>query len=961
MMNIVLLEKKPYGGRLLALLRRTVFLPLGAAVLPLLALVWGCTSSGSDGSYRSQYPTLAEHAQMQEEHFKIFLQDDQVGVYGRPITIDSAKDMTIGARINTADSSFIVQPIFDLALLNQDNYLDANLSSSTQAGTEIKLVSNKKATSHSEQEKYDFTASGRHGGVKASAAYHQENKRQESSSDGTVNVTMSYNTTGAYVELITSGFNDNANFTPYLIGSKLDAATVKSYVDYTESYVTGSSGDKYISAVIITNGGQLYSRDNVYGNVQLLGEMERVFGLLKTQYGQYSDATVRATLMTNMSSLKSSIANAIKTFYSYNGDSFISRISAMNYGLGNGQLKFGQSSGNRENIYSGALSVSYSGLGFGGSASADVGVSRHNGWASAYKSTTVTAVSLPAGVIDTTAWTGSILAMLSDESSQISVPPLSNLPVIGTLTLPPPVDAKKDPATPPDSCFQSYDDWKQYQAGKKANPQQDKQQAEAAGGNVAGQGVQQAMNPAGGGNPQLHQAYATELRALKNKQQVSAPLVRGGNIMRADKMFVSGFRTTPYDQVIPQLRPNLDIPGQSANIGGFPNISILLTVVDKLGQLNSYLHFLSGFAVSKLSTEISDGYATFYAGFTEKAFAMISMQLTQGVDISDKMLASFSVDMLGQEGSERQSGLYQAFGNIDVYNYILKTLLAPDNAKIWSSAPGGYIPFAWDGNGQICFYNLLGINGDLTLSHSQVPYTDPTKNPLSFYEDNNATIKSPWFPVFQYNQSLPANLLFLQVAGPYQIVRGFTYAAYPNKAMTFNQMNPAALDASVTQPLADFLGKSGNSYLSSGEYDVIDWAYSLYFPNATQKDADMVKKYNVLTLPVRQPYVYPPPPNPPGVMGNYKSAFTPDSLKNTWLSGAKKIYKTYAGSSYIDIIDMSSEMPYQQLGAIMLLPINSTTCGDKFNNAFSYATNFGATDIVQDNSYEAAYKAALIK
>ena len=179
--------------------------------------------------------------------------------------------------------------------------------------------------------------------------------------------------------------------------------------------------------------------------------------------------------------------------------------------------------------------------------------------------------------------------------------------------------------------------------------------------------------------------------------------------------------------------------------------------------------------------------------------------------------------------------------------------------------------------------------------------------------------------------------------------------------MTFNQMNPAALDASVTQPLADFLGKSGNSYLSSGEYDVIDWAYSLYFPNATQKDPDMVKKYTVLTLPVQQPYVYPPPPNPPGVMGNYKSVFTPDSLKNTWLSGAKKIYKTYAGSSYIDIIDMSSEMPYQQLGAIMLLPINSTTCGDKFNNAFSYATNFGATDIVQDNSYEAAYKAALIK
>ena len=76
---------------------------------------------------------------------------------------------------------------------------------------------------------------------------------------------MSYNTTGAYVELITSGFNDNANFTPYLIGSKLDAATVKSYVDYTESYVTGQSGDKYISALKIANSGQLpQSRERLW-------------------------------------------------------------------------------------------------------------------------------------------------------------------------------------------------------------------------------------------------------------------------------------------------------------------------------------------------------------------------------------------------------------------------------------------------------------------------------------------------------------------------------------------------------------------------------------------------------------------------------------------------------------------------------------------------------------------------
>ena len=41
-------------------------------------------------------------------------------------------------------------------------------------------------------------------------------------------------------------------------------------------------------------------------------------------------------------------------------------------------------------------------------------------------------------------------------------------------------------------------------------------------------------------------------------------------------------------------------------------------------------------------------------------------------------------------------------------------------------------------------------------------------------------------------------------------------------------------------------------------------------------------------------------------------------------------------------------------------PINSATCGDKFNNAFSYATNFAAADIVPTGSYDAAYKAALL-
>lgn len=211
---------------------------------------------------------------MRNEHFEAFLNNGLLGTNGKLITIDSVKAMTIGAKISTANSTFIVQPIFDLSLLNKNGHLDINLASNTKAVTEIKLTSSKSASSNSEQQSYDFKASASGAGVKASGAYHQDSKRQESSSDGSVSVKMSYNTTGAYVELLTGGFSNDASFTPYLIGTLLTDDTVRTYVNYKESYVTGQSGAKYISELGFTNGGQLSDLENVYGNIQLLGEME---------------------------------------------------------------------------------------------------------------------------------------------------------------------------------------------------------------------------------------------------------------------------------------------------------------------------------------------------------------------------------------------------------------------------------------------------------------------------------------------------------------------------------------------------------------------------------------------------------------------------------------------------------------------------------------------------------------
>ena len=194
--RVAWMKKGPGGSPIPFRRYRSLLSPAAGMLLPLI-FVCGCLSS-SPGSLTSQYPTLAEQAQMDETDFQIYLTRDQLGANGIPITIDSVKNITIGAKVSTANSTYIVRPVFDLSLLDKDNYLDVNLSSGTQAVTEIKLVSNSNASSHSGQERYDFTASGSYGGLKAAAAYHQENKRQDASSDGSVNVTMSYNNSGAY-------------------------------------------------------------------------------------------------------------------------------------------------------------------------------------------------------------------------------------------------------------------------------------------------------------------------------------------------------------------------------------------------------------------------------------------------------------------------------------------------------------------------------------------------------------------------------------------------------------------------------------------------------------------------------------------------------------------------------------------------------------------------------------------
>lgn len=123
--------------------------------------------------------------------------------------------------------------------------------------------------------------------------------------------------------------------------------------------------------------------------------------------------------------------------------------------------------------------------------------------------------------------------------------------------LPTPVGEKHDEEALPSTAFTSYDQWKEYLADKK-KAAQDAEELARAKKRVEEQPLvndDKALLQAGQGDAYLQLiAELDDLkeRARQNQQLQPAPGSMGdGNLVRFDKMFVSGFETLPYDAVIP--------------------------------------------------------------------------------------------------------------------------------------------------------------------------------------------------------------------------------------------------------------------------------------------------------------------------------------------------------------------------------------------------------------------------
>jgi len=934
-------------------------------------------SHAEDTTLAGQFPVLTQKAGWDEHDFATFVNAQADGI----LNVEGIKNLTIGAKLNTREATYMVNPVFDLGLLDKDNKLDKNLSSSTEAVTELQMTSRKNATEECQQHSEDVNASFQKGFFKVSAAEHYGYKSEQTASTGSIYIDMSYTTRGAYVSLTTGLFSGNADLSKYLLGTALDAAAIKSYVDYKESTVPGKS-DKYISSLQINNNGQLKDMENVYGNLQLLTEMERIFGLLRSQYDNIGDAAVKETLKKNMTSLRMYISRAIRSFYAQHGDAFVSKIKLLNYAYGSGTLDFTNTSGTTEENWGASISASYQGEAAGGGGSATVTGARSNGWAEALKNAKVEAHSFPKDVIDVTSWATQIYNMLKDESQPITVPAAKTLQT-PDMKLPDPVGPQKTKMDPPDSCFQSMDDWTKYWDMKKPQGEkQDQQQGQQEQKKVDENGAQKELNPEQKLQKidrSLYDKYREELNkltALKKRQNANRNVAAllGGNIIRVDKMFVSGFEMTPYDKVIPQLRPNLDIPGETSALDGYPNVSKLMYVANIIGDLDNYLRFQSNFTISGVSKQMSDNFKSFYDAFFNEAYDnLIVPQLNAGRDIPADLLASFSVKFLGNSGSESESVLYGKMGGLDAYRYITDHMLQPENVKIWRSAPGGYIPFGWnatDKTSRVSFFNPIAIGhpdknfsqistNEYKIYHDKLAYSEPQYNPLAFYDvfklytdAKYRSYKSPWYPVFQYNKASVPNLLFVQTLGPYQLVIGAKYAMLPSAnykdmsvTLPLNTMKTRFAAVSVPTDFTEALRDTDNNLKK-----MVNWDYCISFPNSTPEKG----KFNTLTLvfevdnsakfeEVKNWYYL---SNPLSVLDEYGKGWMADGAKNAVVMNTP------------NTVDLKNKYPNAKM-VLQLLPINKETCGDNAENGFSYATNFNAGDLVGSDTYVSSYKMTL--
>ena len=821
-------------------------------------------------------------------------------VIGRnTINSEAIKSFPLGTAINTIDSTYLPFPVFDMALLNKDNKIRLD---SQRSRTEESMVmrSNKTAATMSWSLSNDANIGVNVMGVfGASAAAHYDHSEATAKSDGAAYASIVKGKSNVYYELLTGDLAEGFNLTPYLIGNDLNDPEsdikIEDYVSYTERQVAENDIRTYIDSVTFNgiNGSGLIDWGNLqyYGNIQLITEMETIFGMLREQYDTFEgNQVVQATLLSLMCTVKEKIGHAVMDFKAHIGTHFVSNLKLGNYAYGYGKLNFDESYGSAENRYGASLSLSGSIPNkASANAGASVGFARKNGWGAAMKDLSVTVDAFPAdAVVSLSEFRTSIASMLGDESKPLRIPDLS-VPETPKVTVKEPEAVKKKSVGPPDCVFASYKEWLKYQDDKKNENEIEKKQEEAI--------EEQEEDPGGFSDDDdddqpdnemmtltgqrrrsvktldeqtaLHEDFMKEISRIRS----AGPMREGSpttDIIKIDDMFAYAFEITPYDYVIPALRTmKIELPEEAGSMDFYPNATKLLTQMHNWRKAVEYVNFISQFSVSNINESFRESFKTFYAKYVKAANQTITSALSAGHDVEKDNYRGFLTKMYR---TDKVTGcqLYKDLGSdMDRFNYI-RYLLESPQYNLWKKAPGGYAPFAFlSHTGEPYFGQLESImisleeSGDLhDLSYwlwksklvfdTKQKLTDTPQDVSVLYD---GLTQSPLYPVFRYQQKNAPKLLFLQFAGKYQLIYGKNGVILPF-VFRFNEFLPIQLDQSCFSAPAQDISKSIinelNEYIEGYDPETdFDNDYALYFSDKTQTP-ELRESFRVLLLPPKK-------------------------------------------------------------------------------------------------------------
>lgn len=959
----------------------------------------GCGGNDSTESVPSTsidaYPLLASHTGLDQTDIDRITQAPIVAGSSNnmEISMQSIKSMVLGAGIYKQNGTFNSFPIFDLGSINEAGLLVKN---SDGIFTEKQTIS-MSSTTEGRSDSFDFKARAAASldvaGFKASAAAEGQETTTKVKNSGDASVvfqrTVSAGNTPT-LKIITAIGESGLDFSRHLKGKPLSQETLSLIVmpNKCNSQKDAPPGGLICSVTLKDDGryGEAYS--DIYQRVQILGEMINQFSTMREQRNSLkSDDGRRDEMLKSMQLLRANIRARIEDFYLVYGQAFVSSLYTMADATGVGTIDWNNETGSKSTRWAASIAGGYSNFVAAGRTEVDISRLAASGWAKSFESVKVDVTSNPAGFVNTKTWADDITSALkASKTNQPSVP-MADLSKNPSVTLPKAAE-KKEPLLPPKGTYSNLEEWKEARAYLK-NGEQDDIERDKQGRAVNDlflnlPGRRQSLQGGSASNlePINISAFHDEITRLDRVRGTlnNRPLLANdsGNIVTIKDHYVSGFDLTDFEDVLPQLRPNLKIDGDEAKEPEYyPNATRLRMLVSRVADASAYIAFLQNIEpVSGVNATMAQKFSDFNKRFSETSFNILRQMNNAGNDITSVVLDAHIQSMVGQSDQDK-SELYSIANDIDLYRYFRWTILSPKSAEIWADGAGGFIPFSFKNSSNkpgLTFFDVQAIGRErdgvpFIRSNMDTVYAKATDNPLDFYKNRNIPFQTPWYPVFRYNGK-SSSLLYMQFAGANMIVYGRKYIVMPvsKNPTTLNgrseqkiEANPINPDAVLTERMINLLMDPQNSFmeLPAFNFDALGGyrKFALHFPESTP-DPRHYERFRVVLMPLTLGQSTAAAPS--AVIDGYQAV--------DWKAGYKAFDVTDLGykqpdvssphlrDSNLKLVNTCSigwDCTGGGLGgrAIVLLPINKRTAENEYKTAFRWGNQRSLTELTNRSDY----------